>query len=84
MPISETAIDNLIDYICEIANEQRIFFLWRPVSKDPNDDMVIELAVAAGCEFIITHNKKDFMNIEKFGIKAISPAEFLVMIGGLP
>ena len=84
VPISETAIEDLIDYICEIANEQKVFFLWRPVSNDPNDDMVIELAVAAGCQFIITYNKQDFKNMKQFGIKAISPAEFLEMIGDLP
>jgi predicted nucleic acid-binding protein len=51
--------------------------------KDPSDDMVLELAVAAGCNFIITHNKKDFKNIEDFGIQPISPVEFLRMIGVL-
>jgi len=79
--ITEDVIDDVIDYICQIGNEQQVFFLWRPFLKDPNDDMVLELAVAAGCNFIITHNKKDFRNIEEFGLQAISPAEFLRMIG---
>ena len=81
--ITEDVIDDVIDYICQIGREQQVFFLWRPYLKDPNDDMVLELAVAAGCNFIITHNKKDFKNIEEFGLKAISPAEFLRMIGVL-
>ena len=81
--ITEEVIDDIIDYICEIGNEQQVFFLWRPFLKDPGDDMVLELAVAAGCNFIITHNKKDFKNIEDFGIQAISPVEFLKMIGVL-
>lgn len=38
-------------------------------------------AVAEGCNFIITHNQKDFKNIEEFGIQAMSPVEFLQMIG---
>ena len=81
--ITEDVIDDVIDYICQIGHEQQVFFLWRPFLKDPNDDMVLELAVAAGCNFIITYNKKDFQNIEEFGLKAISPAEFLRMIGVL-
>lgn len=57
------------------------FFLWRPCLRDPKDDMVLELAVAAGRNFIITHNKQDFKNIEEFGLQAISPVEFLRNIG---
>ena len=81
--ITEDVINEVIDYICLIGKEQQVFFLWRPFLKDPGDDMVLELAVAAGCNFIITHNKKDFKNIEDFGIQAISPVEFLRTIGVL-
>ncbi|MCI0553093.1 MAG: PIN domain-containing protein [Anaerolineae bacterium] len=81
--ITEDVVDAVIDYICQIGNEQQVFFLWRPFLKDPKDDMVLELAVAAGCNFIITYNKQDFKNIEEFGIQAISPVEFLRMIGVL-
>jgi putative PIN family toxin of toxin-antitoxin system len=81
--ITEDVVDDIIDYICQIANEQQVFFLWRPFLKDPNDDMVLELAVAAGCNYIITHNKQDFKGIEQFGMEAISPADFLRLIGGL-
>lgn len=81
--ITESIIDDVIDYICLIGRDQQVFFLWRPFLKDPSDDMVLELAVAAGCNFIITHNKKDFTNIDDFGIQAMSPVEFLQMIGVL-
>ena len=79
--ITEDAIDDVIDYICQIGHEQQVFFLWRPFLKDPKDDMVLELAVAAGCNFIITHNTQDFKNIEEFGLQAMSPVEFLRVIG---
>ena len=64
-------------YLCKIANRQKIFYLWRPWLKDPKDDMVLELAVASNSQFIITYNLKDFSNIQKFGIKAITPKDFL-------
>jgi putative PIN family toxin of toxin-antitoxin system len=83
MQITEDVVDDVIDYICQIGYEQKVFFLWRPFLRDPNDDMILELAVAAGCNFIITHNKHDFKNIEEFGLQAISPVEFLRMIGAL-
>ena len=63
---------------------RRIFFLWRPFLKDPKDDMVLELAVEAEVEYIVTHNLKDFHGAEHFGIKAITPKEFLRKIGEIP
>jgi len=62
---------------------QEIFFLWRPFLRDPRDDMVLELAVAAGCEAVATHNRKDFRGIEQFGLKALTPQELLKRIGEL-
>jgi predicted nucleic acid-binding protein len=42
---------------------------------------VLEVAVAAQSDFIITYNVKDFSSVEKhFGIKVITPKEFLVKI----
>ena len=67
-------------YLCKIANRQKIFYLWRPWLKDPKDDMVLELAVAAKSKYIITYNLKDFSNIQKFGIEAITPKKFLQII----
>ncbi len=43
--------------------------------------MVLELAVEADVEYIVTHNLKDFNGVEHFGIKAITPKEFLRIIG---
>lgn len=49
--------------------------------KDPKDDLVLELAVEAGCDYIITFNKKDFAGTEKFDVQVVSPGEFLRIIG---
>ena len=72
-----------IDFICSIAKKRKIYYLWRPYLRDPKDDMVLELAVASGCKYLITFNKKDFRGIEKFGILALTPKEFLDLIGGI-
>ncbi|MGV0027221.1 putative toxin-antitoxin system toxin component, PIN family [Phormidesmis priestleyi] len=74
-------IEALIEFHCSVAKKHRIFFLWRPYLPDPKDDMVLELAVAAGCDSVVTHNIRDFVGIDKFGIKVIKPAEFLKEIG---
>lgn len=76
-------IDDIIDYICSVAKHWKIFYLWRPFLKDPKDDMLLELAVTSTSNFIITYNKKDFQGSENFGIKAVTPKEFLKKIGGI-
>ncbi len=43
--------------------------------------MVLELAVSAQCETIITYNKRDFKGIEQFGLRVLNPKEFLETIG---
>jgi len=69
------------DYLCQVALRREIFFLWRPFLKDPKDDLVLELAVESECEFIITYNRRDFAGTEKFGIKVLTPKEFLKKLG---
>ncbi len=76
-------IDDIIDYICSVARHWKIFYLWRPFLRDPKDDMVLELAVTSKSNFIVTYNKKDFQGSENFGIKVLTPKEFLKKIGGI-
>lgn len=83
IPLIVQDIDDILDYICDIGIHQDLFYLWRPYLRDPKDDMVLELAVAANCDFIITYNKSDFVGIEQFGIEALTPKEFLQKIGEL-
>ncbi len=69
-----------LDFLLAIRHLQEVFFLWRPALPDPDDDLILELAVAAGCEYIITHNLRDFRGVEKWGLKAMTPGEFLRLI----
>ena len=64
-------------YLASIAHLQEIHFLWRPFLRDPDDDMVLECAVASGSQFIVTHNIKDFKRTPELKVQAITPAEFL-------
>jgi predicted nucleic acid-binding protein len=40
---------NYLRYLAGQSHLQEIHFLWRPFLRDANDDMVLELAFAAGC-----------------------------------
>jgi len=76
-------IDDILDYICKVAEHRDIYYLWRPFLKDPKDDMVLEVAAESESEFIVTHNIRDFAEIEQFGLEAITPRQLLEKIGEL-
>jgi putative PIN family toxin of toxin-antitoxin system len=81
IPLAEGDIDDILDYLGRMANRQKVYFLWHPFLKDPKDDMVLELAVAARCEAIISYNRRDFAGVEQFGVRVITPQEFLRELG---
>ena len=83
IPLTARNIDDILDHICQVANQRNIFYLWRPFLKDPKDDMVLELAVTANCDVIVTYNKEDFQGAEQFGLRRVTPKEFLQEIGEL-
>lgn len=67
-----------------LAHEQEIYYLWRPILRDPKDDMVLEVAVAGGCDTIVTYNIGDFSGAQQFGIRVVTPLNFLRDLGILP
>ena len=73
-------IEELIDIICLLGENQRVWYLWRPLLGDANDDFIAELAINAQADFIVTYNKKDFEPIRSFGVKLVSPKEFLDLL----
>jgi putative PIN family toxin of toxin-antitoxin system len=77
LSLTHEEIDAILDYLCDNSNHHRISYLWRPFLRDAKDDFVLELAVASGCDYIVTFNAKDFTGIEHFGLKTITPGEFL-------
>ena len=76
-------IDDILDYLYSLANRRKVYYLWRPFLTDPKDDMILELAVSAGCGIIVTYNKADFEGVKQFGIRLMTALEFLREIGEL-
>lgn len=72
--------EGLVDYLCAVAHRQEIHFLWRPTLTDPKDEFVLELAVAAECEALVTHNTRDFAGASGFAVRVVLPSEFLSMV----
>jgi predicted nucleic acid-binding protein len=79
--MTESAFDAILDFVCQSARHRQVYYSWRPFLRDPADDMVLELAVAAGGASVITFNRSGFHGVERFGIRVLSPQEFLTEIG---
>jgi predicted nucleic acid-binding protein len=80
-PITESDIRVVLDYLCGVGHQQPVFFLWRPLLPDPKDDMVLELAVAAGCRAVVTYNVRDFRGAEGLGVQVWTPLDLLRTVG---
>lgn len=79
--LTHSDIDDIIDYLCHVGLRRDIFFLWRPILRDPKDDLVLEVAVESESDYLVTHNLKDFVEADRFGIRVVTPKAFLAVIG---
>jgi putative PIN family toxin of toxin-antitoxin system len=77
--LSEADIDDLLDGIFSCAGLHPLYYLWRPIAADPDDDLVLEAAIASHSDFVVTFNKRDFPESRRFGIQCLNPREFLIM-----
>lgn len=51
------------------------------VSRDRQDDAFLACAAATGCDFLVTGNKKDLLDLEKHGRTSIvNPAQFVEIL----
>jgi putative PIN family toxin of toxin-antitoxin system len=70
-------IEDFLDFIASESDHIRINFLWRPQLQDPDDDLVLELAVFGQADAIITYNQRHFVGSDLFGIRILSPSDFI-------
>jgi putative PIN family toxin of toxin-antitoxin system len=76
----------LIDDVDAILNELARFiepvtthYQWRPLLRDPADEMVLEAAVNGQVQAIVAHNLRDFIPAKLFGIPVINPQQAFAM-----
>lgn len=57
------------------------YYLWRPMLRDLNDEMILEVAVNGHADAIVTFNLRDFGKTpQTFGIETINPSVALARI----
>jgi putative PIN family toxin of toxin-antitoxin system len=84
LDLTKEQLAGFLGYFVSLAERVKVFYLWRPGLRDPGDDMVLETAVAAGADFIVTHNIKDFKGANRFGVQVVTPGWFIHNVGGTP
>jgi putative PIN family toxin of toxin-antitoxin system len=76
--LSIREVDEFLDSVVAISEPVRLAFSWRPMLRDPNDDMILETALDNGASAIATFNRRDFAEVGgRFGIAVLSPGEAL-------
>lgn len=78
--LSPSEISGFLDWFVSVSSHHKVHFLWRPLLRDPKDDMVLEAACAASAGCIVTHNISDFDRASSLGVNILSPLQLLTII----
>lgn len=71
-------VDEFLDELAALVESVETHFQWRPQTRDPNDEMVLEAAINGHADAVVTFNVVDFAAASaRFGIKVLRPAELL-------
>ena len=83
--LSANDVEALLDAVVKVAEPVRLAFLWRPALRDPNDEMVLEVAVNGQADRLVTFNQRDFGAAgARFGIIICSPGDAVKALESRP
>ncbi len=73
--ITQNEASIFVDGLASLIEPVKTHFLWRPMLRDPADEMVLEAAVNGKANAIVTFNERDFGSApQQFNIEVITPA----------
>lgn len=76
--LAPETIDEFLAELAALIVPVEVHFQWRPQSRDPNDEMVLEAAINGRADALVTYNLKDFAEAgERFRISVLRPADLL-------
>ncbi len=84
LDLTTDEVDELVNSLCAVSvRHETIYFSWRPSLADRRDEHILDLAVKARCDAIVTFNVRNFAGAGQFGIRVIPPQTFLREIGAI-
>lgn len=76
--LASAEIDEFLAELAALIEPVEVHFQWRPQTRDPNDEMVLEAAINGEADAVVTYNVADFVAAaERFEISVLRPAELL-------
>jgi putative PIN family toxin of toxin-antitoxin system len=77
-------IREFLDALCRVAMLVAIHQQWRPLLKDPDDEMVLEAAINGHADAIVTFNQSHFLPATpRHGISVLFPREALERVNAI-
>jgi predicted nucleic acid-binding protein len=71
-------VDIFLDGLAALLLPVLPYFLWRPLLRDPDDEMVLDTAVNGQADAIVTFNVRAFLpEARQFQIEVLAPREAL-------
>jgi putative PIN family toxin of toxin-antitoxin system len=76
--LATEAIEEFLAEFAALIEPVEVHFQWRPQSRDPNDEMVLEAAINGRADALVTYNVADFAGpAERFRISVLRPGDLL-------
>lgn len=72
--------DAFLDAFCLYAEAVHLHYLWRPQTRDPADEMVLETALNGQAHALVTLNVADFGAAAPFNMPVMTPGRFLHLL----
>lgn len=78
-------VDAFLDALATVVEPVPLHYAWRPQLRDPKDEMVLEAALNAGADALVTFNQRDFLPAaQHFQLRLLSPAHCLALLEKTP
>jgi hypothetical protein len=80
--MTEADIDDFVGFLCANSLRKEVNTGIWPMTDDSGDEFLARLALSSGCDYLVTHNTRDFEAIAGAGISVVTPRQILPIIRG--